>query len=285
MYNKGLIIIPAYNESEKIQEVLESLSDNSNCLVIDDGSTDDTFNIIRKHDVLFIKNTAREGVSNCIRKGINYARKHNKEYIITLDADGQHDPAFIEKFINLVQRVDCVVGNRFADLTCVPSQKLTSNCFASKLIRTYFGICIPDVSCGFRGYRINKGMEQILFNTNQHNEYEIVYDILLKSILAKKEIVIVDIPCIYYPEELWCTRRQELLSLITVIQYYVNDSLLITILNNLVAKMSFCIQLDGTKFSFHFINEIDSYFIQAKVSDIAAYYKMLVIDGYKGEVN
>lgn len=91
-----LVIIPAYNEEENIQDVLKQLKKQrieelADVLVIDDASEDSTARVVQGEHYLMIRNIYRLGYGNALRVGYQYAVKENYRYVIQMDADGQHD--------------------------------------------------------------------------------------------------------------------------------------------------------------------------------------------------
>ena len=96
--NKVLLIIPVYNESKNIGNIINSLKKkNIDFLVINDGSTDLTKKILINKKVKFINHDYNKGYSFAIYTGINYAKKNYYKYLMTCDADGQHSISDIEK--------------------------------------------------------------------------------------------------------------------------------------------------------------------------------------------
>ena len=89
----NLIIIPAYNVESKIKSVLDFLKcKKENVIVIDDGSADNTSQIVINENFRLIRHKKNMGLSQAINSGLEYAKVNGFERIVTIDADGQHDP-------------------------------------------------------------------------------------------------------------------------------------------------------------------------------------------------
>jgi len=101
--NKICAVIPAYNEEKSLGHFLKKLKGyNIDIIVIDDGSTDDTAEIAKSENVFLIRRIVNEGKGKALRDGFQFALEKDYELIITLDADGQHDPVEIPFFIKKI---------------------------------------------------------------------------------------------------------------------------------------------------------------------------------------
>ncbi|MFF0153611.1 glycosyltransferase family 2 protein [Micromonospora sp. NPDC005203] len=112
-----LIIIPALNESGSIAEVVGEVRGELpgvDVIVIDDGSTDRTAAVAAAAGALVAKLPYNLGVGGAMRVGYRYARDHDYDVAIQIDADGQHDPRYVPKLVDLLDETDLVIGARFA---------------------------------------------------------------------------------------------------------------------------------------------------------------------------
>lgn len=115
--NQTLIVLPALNESETIAATLTEISQKlpgAHCLVVDDGSTDNTASIARAQGVAVASFPFNLGVGAAMRFGFRYALAHGFCNVIQLDADGQHDPAYVPQLLAQLDRFDLAIGARFA---------------------------------------------------------------------------------------------------------------------------------------------------------------------------
>lgn len=110
------IIIPAYNEEQKIVEVIQGVQEMcSSVIVVDDGSYDNTYEAARATGVLVLRHIVNRGQGAALQTGITYALAQGADIIVTFDADGQHDVDDIPRLIKPIQEgaVDVVLGSRF----------------------------------------------------------------------------------------------------------------------------------------------------------------------------
>ncbi len=116
---KGIIVIPAYNEAGNIGIVLRRLRDSGlpeDLLVVDDGSSDGTRDVLEREAVRFIRHPLNLGYVRALQTGLRYASQHDYDYLVFMDADGQHNPAYVAdlKARGLVDGgPDIVIGSRF----------------------------------------------------------------------------------------------------------------------------------------------------------------------------
>ncbi|MFE9189920.1 glycosyltransferase family 2 protein [Micromonospora sp. NPDC007208] len=114
---RTLIIIPALNESGSIADVVGEVRGELpgvDVLVVDDGSTDRTAAVAAAAGAKVAKLPYNLGVGGAMRLGYRYARDNNYDVAIQIDADGQHDPRYVPKLVDLLDDNDLVIGARFA---------------------------------------------------------------------------------------------------------------------------------------------------------------------------
>ena len=160
------IIIPAYNEEEGISAVitqLKELSGNYEIIIVDDGSTDNTYKLASETGVKVIRHPYNKGYGAALKTGI---RNAEADIVLFMDADGQHKPSDIKKLIQYIGEYDMVVGARTKkskiSLLRRPGKKIlgiTANYLA--------GMKIPDLNSGFRALKNDVALEftHILPNT------------------------------------------------------------------------------------------------------------------------
>lgn len=113
-----LAIVPAYNEQDNIVSTIEDLKKNASevdFIIIDDGSSDSTLNICKDRNYNVVSLPINLGLAGAFQTGMQYAQRHNYDYAIQFDADGQHSAAFIRPMIDLAEKenLDIVIGSRF----------------------------------------------------------------------------------------------------------------------------------------------------------------------------
>jgi len=158
-----LIVIVAKDESKIIGDVIDKINliklpFSYRILVVNDGSIDDTEEIARRKNVLVITHHINLGIGGAVKTGYLATCYFNPEYVINLDADGQHDPKYIPEIIAKLKESDLVYGSRFSKNSKYQTNavRFAGNKFYTKLVNNLGGINITDVTSGFRGIRYEK---------------------------------------------------------------------------------------------------------------------------------
>lgn len=147
------IVIPAFNEAEGLFGLLSrmkdlGLLDAHEVIVVDDGSNDQTLEVARKFPIRVLRHETNKGYGAALKTGI---RKATGEKVLTLDSDGQHDPASLHSAMELLAEYDMVIGERGADSFHVKNRK-----GGKKIIRMTGEYLVeqklPDFNSGFRGF-------------------------------------------------------------------------------------------------------------------------------------
>lgn len=152
---KILITIPAYNEAENIERVVEELSTYGyDYVVINDGSADDTANICRKHGYNLIDMPVNVGLTGVVQTGMKYAYRNGYDCAIQLDGDGQHDPQYLGRMIEYMQQnhSDIVIGSRFVEEKKPNTLRMLGSNLIQAAIRLTTGKQISDPTSGLRLY-------------------------------------------------------------------------------------------------------------------------------------
>lgn len=149
-------MIPAYNEAENIERVVENLITNYpqyDYVIINDGSTDDTRKICARNGYNFMDLPVNVGLSGAIKSGMRYANYYGYDYVVQLDGDGQHDPVYIQSLIDKMEEsgVDIVIGSRFKTERKPLNARMVGSQILTMAIRlTTKGKYIGDVTSGMR---------------------------------------------------------------------------------------------------------------------------------------
>ena len=119
---KHLIVLPAFNEEECIARVLQDVKESnpaSDILLVNDGSSDKTSEIARQMGVMVIDIPFNIGYGGAIQTGFRFAGENGYDFVIIMDADGQHDPNYTKNLIDAVEKeeADVVIGSRFLEGT------------------------------------------------------------------------------------------------------------------------------------------------------------------------
>ncbi|MCK4912246.1 MAG: glycosyltransferase family 2 protein [Candidatus Omnitrophica bacterium] len=194
---KVWIVIPAYNERFSLAGILDELkSKNFSILVVDDGSIDNTFEVAKKKADFVIRNEKNLGKGMSLKKGIDYLLKEtNFDYLITMDADGQHSPLDLDKFLEKAEDgAHFIVGNRMLNPIGMPKSRIITNRFMSWLISRIARQRISDTQCGFRLVK-REVLEKVKIETSN---FEIESEILIKAARLGFLIESVPIRSIYF---------------------------------------------------------------------------------------
>jgi len=152
---KVAVIIPAYNASDTIGFVLSEVAKYIDCkdtIVIDDGSFDDTRSVVQKCPVKCLSHQKNCGKGRALRTGFAHALSLGYDVVITLDADGQHDPKYIPELKDIFQagHYDIVVGSRRNNFGRMSFARYLSNSITTIVVSLLSGQKIEDSQCGFR---------------------------------------------------------------------------------------------------------------------------------------
>lgn len=149
-----LIIIPAYNEEENIQNVVEHIIKHYpqyDYVVVNDGSKDRTGSICREKGYELLDLPVNLGLAGAFQTGLKYAWERGYSYAIQFDADGQHRPEFIEKMlIRIKEGYDIVIGSRFVVRKKDASMRMLGSRLITVAIKTTTGIRVADPTSGMR---------------------------------------------------------------------------------------------------------------------------------------
>ena len=158
--SRTLVIIPAYNEEKGVGRVIDKIQKTYpgvDILVIDDGSSDNTAKVARQKGAGVLSHCVNLGAGAAAQTGYRYALRYPYEFIVQLDADGQHDPQCINDLINVLKNnlADMVIGSRFLE------ERSYKPCWIRRRGMSIFGAIvslvignkITDSSSGFRALK------------------------------------------------------------------------------------------------------------------------------------
>ena len=147
-------VIPAYNEEKHIADVVRRMRQKlDNVLVVDDGSVDKTADHARDAGAEVTVHEQNRGKGETIKTGLRHWLDRQFDLVIILDADGQHRPEEMDRFVTAALSADepkLILGNRMNDVSSMPRLRQIVNRWMSKRISALCGQEIPDTQCGFR---------------------------------------------------------------------------------------------------------------------------------------
>ncbi len=148
-----LVIVPAYNAARHISELVSRLRTyvcDANLLIINDGSGDDTLDIIRQEKVNYISFPENRGKGAALKAGFEYAIENNYRSVLTIDADLQHLPEEVPQFLAADNGHHVVIGTRKMDLKVMPWPRWLTNNLSSLIISVFSQSRVRDSQSGFR---------------------------------------------------------------------------------------------------------------------------------------
>jgi glycosyltransferase involved in cell wall biosynthesis len=153
---KWCVIVPAYGEEARIGEVVAGIRRHCpQVVVVDDGSGDRTAAAAEQAGATVLRHAVNQGKGAALNTGFQYAREGGYDFVITMDADGQHDPDDIPAFLDAYRRtgVPVLIGNRMDAAGAMPLVRRLTNRFMSRLLSRRMGQAVPDTQNGYRLYR------------------------------------------------------------------------------------------------------------------------------------
>lgn len=181
------IIIPAFNEAGSIKKVIKDLFyyGYENIVVIDDGSTDKTTEIVENLNVFLIRHPLNMGPGAAIKTGIDFALLKNADIIVTFDADGQHLAKDIYNLVRpiILNKVEITLGNRFLNNTSkVPIFKRIILKAGALLMFLMYGILSSDSHNGLKAMSRSAALKIDIKSNGWEYCSEIIEEIMLKKI-------------------------------------------------------------------------------------------------------
>jgi glycosyltransferase involved in cell wall biosynthesis len=194
---KILLVIPTYNNRSSLAGVVEkALQTPFPVLVVNDGSTDGAMETLPKHACLHVAGwNQNRGKGAALLEAARWAMENGFTHIITLDADGQHDPADAEKLARAAKSnsQSIVLGHRVFNKQQVPLSSRFGRKFSNFWVWVSTGLQLQDTQCGYRAYPVTL-MNKLKFKSRHYN-FEV--EVLVRGIWAGMDVVTVDISVKY----------------------------------------------------------------------------------------
>ena len=164
--NKTIVIIPTYNESENIADIINAINSvaNVDILIVDDNSPDKTYEIVQNlqkelKNLHLIIREKKEGLGRAYVSGFKFAIDNQYEYIMQMDADFSHDPKHLPEFLSEIKNQDLVIGSRYITGITVVNwslERILLSYGAGKYVRFITKMPIMDPTGGFKCIRVEK---------------------------------------------------------------------------------------------------------------------------------
>lgn len=197
---KVCVLIPTYNNQNTLNRVIDGVLIYTNhIIVINDGSTDSTADILKTYEnkIKVLHIPENKGKGNALRLGFKHAKEY--EYAITIDSDGQHFPHDIPNFIAKIEREKrplLIIGNRRMEQDGIPRKSSFGNRFSNFWFWFETGIKLEDTQSGYRLYPL-KHIPKKFWTTKFEFEIEVIVRTAWKGI----DVVNIPIDVLYDPDE------------------------------------------------------------------------------------
>ncbi len=177
-------VMPAYNEEKTVGwAVRETKKYVDKVIVVNDCSSDDTELLAKKAGAVVISHKVNMGLGSAIRTGFKEALKYKPAVVITIDADAQHEPRDMPKFLKKIEEgYDFVLGER--DLRKYPMIKKIGNFFLNWVTNFISGTNLKDTESGFRAFRASQLKRLYLKSDKYQIATEIVFEVGHKNLKA-----------------------------------------------------------------------------------------------------
>lgn len=194
---KTCVLIPTYNNAKTLEAVIaKTLEYCDEVMVVNDGATDETPNIIsRFKNLIVITHSKNQGKGMALRNGFNKAVAMGFENVITIDSDGQHYPEDFITFLNKTEEQpgSLIIGARNMNVENVPNKSTFGNKFSSFWFWVETGIRMEDTQSGYRLYPVQRMKNIWLFTT----KFELEIEVIVKA--AWRGIPVISVPVkVYY---------------------------------------------------------------------------------------
>jgi len=167
-----LALIPAYNEAQRIAPVIAATLEHLPALVVDDGSRDDTAAVAEAAGATVLRQVPNQGKGVALRAGLRWALERGYDAILTLDADGQHDPAEIPALLAAftASKADLLIGSR--DFSQMPLSRRVANTLGRWSFSWALGRRVEDNQSGYR--LLSRRMAAAVLDSQEHGfEFEV----------------------------------------------------------------------------------------------------------------
>jgi glycosyltransferase involved in cell wall biosynthesis len=199
---RSLTALPVYNEARHVGAVLdEVLRYSQDVLVVDDGSTDGTSDLLAaRRDIHVLRHPRNRGYGAALESAFNFALYDDYDVLVTIDCDGQHQPRLIPQFVAACDGVDIVSGSRYLKQfdgdSRPPEARRKINEQLTAEINCRLGLHLTDAFCGFKAYSVPALAKLDITETG----YAMPLELWVQAAQREFKIVELPVPLIYLEE-------------------------------------------------------------------------------------
>jgi dolichol-phosphate mannosyltransferase len=197
-----LTALPVYNEASHVHPVLDEVVRHAaDVLVVDDGSTDGTADLLAKrHDISVVRHEKNRGYGAALKTAFDYAVQFRYDVLVTIDCDGQHEPQRIGQLAAACRDADVVSGSRYLfnedQAGKAPPERRQINTQITRELNERLGLNLTDAFCGFKSYRVAALAELSITEPG----YGMPLEFWVQAVHHGLRIVEVPVPLIYLEE-------------------------------------------------------------------------------------
>ncbi|HLC50260.1 MAG TPA: glycosyltransferase family 2 protein [Candidatus Nanoarchaeia archaeon] len=161
-------IIPAHNEEKNIAGIVSRTKRYvEHVIIVDDGSTDGTRDLAEKAGATVLRHVVNLGKGATLKTGCDFAIKKGAKFLVVLDADAQHNPDNIPRFLDKLEKYSIIFSYRKLSGK-MPFILRFGNLFISKVVRLLYGIQLNDTQCGFRAFT-SDAYKKVRWNSSDYS--------------------------------------------------------------------------------------------------------------------
>jgi glycosyltransferase involved in cell wall biosynthesis len=200
---RDLVALPVYNEARHVGPVLDEVTRYSpEVLVVDDGSTDGTSDVLAgRDDILLISHPSNRGYGAALKSAFDFAIHNQYDFLVTIDCDGQHEPQRIPAILEACREVDIASGSRYLSTDgqtgIPPIERRRINHLVTQELNCRLGLALTDAFCGFKAYRVEALRKLSITELG----YAMPLELWVQAAFQGLRIVEVPVPLVYLEEE------------------------------------------------------------------------------------
>ncbi len=194
------VLIPTFNNAATLEKVIDGCReyvDSASILIVDDGSTDETPQLLVRFaaDLRTLRHETNRGKGSALRSGFRYLETAGFTHAVTLDADGQHFPSDLPRFLGAIadHPESLLVGERNMQVARAPRRSLVGLALSNRVLGCLAGVRLRDSQSGFRAYPLATVSQLHL----RGDRYEFEFEVLVQAGRRGVSLVSVPIDCAY----------------------------------------------------------------------------------------